>query len=321
MPAQPRSRPTSADVAAASGVSRATVSYVLNDTPGHSIPDATRARVLAAVEELGYVANPLARALKRGGTQIVLFDLHGWTPGVALTRYVAALDDLLAERGYALLVHHGASTPAQLRRVAIQVAARAVSSLRELPRREVELMEAAGIRVLGGTDATEPRLTHEHLQVAHLAERGHRVIAYARPDDVTVDAFVRQRRRRTARAALGHGMQMVTELTVTDDPEANAAALTGLLALHPSVTAVAAYNDDTALSVLAAARDTQVAVPARLAVIGIDDAPLGRLWDPPLTTLAIDYRRSARMTADAILGGPDDTDPSGMYALIVRSST
>ncbi len=60
-------RATSADVAQRAGVSRATVSYVLNDRPGHSISEATREKVLAAADELGYIPPTTALALCGGG--------------------------------------------------------------------------------------------------------------------------------------------------------------------------------------------------------------------------------------------------------------
>ena len=63
-------RTTSADVARAAGVSRATVSYVLNDTARQSIPERTRARVRAAAAELNYTPNPAARALRSGRSTV-----------------------------------------------------------------------------------------------------------------------------------------------------------------------------------------------------------------------------------------------------------
>src|SRR3954452_7624144 len=67
-----RRLPTSTDVARAAGVSRSTVSFVLNDAPGVRIPAATRERVHAAAAELGYVANRAAADLRRGASRTVL---------------------------------------------------------------------------------------------------------------------------------------------------------------------------------------------------------------------------------------------------------
>src|SRR5262245_43354550 len=65
-------RVTSADVARSAQVSRATVSYVLNNTPHQKIPEATRVRVLEAANRLGYLPSAAARALASGRTNVVL---------------------------------------------------------------------------------------------------------------------------------------------------------------------------------------------------------------------------------------------------------
>ena len=71
---------TSADVAAAAGVSRATVSYVLNGVDAR-VSEQTRARVLDAAKQLGYVPNAVASALRAGRTSVVLLALPAWPLG------------------------------------------------------------------------------------------------------------------------------------------------------------------------------------------------------------------------------------------------
>ena len=65
------SRPTQVDVARRAGVSRATVSYVMNDVPAARVPDETRQRVLDAIEELGYEPDARAQALRSGATKTI----------------------------------------------------------------------------------------------------------------------------------------------------------------------------------------------------------------------------------------------------------
>ena len=86
-------RATVRDVAAAAGVSQATVSYVLNDTPGQKIPDETRERVRQAASELGYVPHAAARALRAGNSNLVLFITRQFPFGVN----ISALTDRLAD--------------------------------------------------------------------------------------------------------------------------------------------------------------------------------------------------------------------------------
>src|SRR4051812_47470164 len=85
----PSRRVTSADVAAAAGVSRATVSYVLNGVHGR-ISEQTRARVHDAAERLGYVPNAMASALRAGRTEVVLLALPSWPLGPAVAEWVTA---------------------------------------------------------------------------------------------------------------------------------------------------------------------------------------------------------------------------------------
>ena len=72
-----RHRATMRDVARASGVSPATVSFVMNDTPGQTISPETRTKVRRAAAELGYTAHPIARALREGASRIIVLDLGG----------------------------------------------------------------------------------------------------------------------------------------------------------------------------------------------------------------------------------------------------
>ena len=83
-PGRRPSRVTAADVAARAGVSRATVSYVLNDTPHQVIPETTRERVRAAAAELGYTPSVAARALMTGRSDIVLLLLPEWPIGTCV---------------------------------------------------------------------------------------------------------------------------------------------------------------------------------------------------------------------------------------------
>ena len=97
---------TSADVAAAAGVSRATVSYVLNGVHDR-ISERTRERVFDAAERLGYVPNAVASALRAGRTEIVLLALPSWPLGPAVAEWVSAGVAALEELGYTPLVHFG----------------------------------------------------------------------------------------------------------------------------------------------------------------------------------------------------------------------
>jgi transcriptional regulator with XRE-family HTH domain len=97
-------RPTSADVAHRAGVSRATVSYVLNNVAHQSISDATRQRVRAAAAELDYTPHVAAQTLRAGESKLVLFINTGVPYGTNLSTMVAALASDVAASGRSLVL-------------------------------------------------------------------------------------------------------------------------------------------------------------------------------------------------------------------------
>src|SRR3954452_8536861 len=99
-----RPKVTSADVAAAAGVSRATVSYVLNGVPAR-VSEPTRARVLRVAQELGYTPHAVASALRAGRTSVVVLALPAWPIGPPIAEAVSACVGELERLGYTPLVH------------------------------------------------------------------------------------------------------------------------------------------------------------------------------------------------------------------------
>src|SRR5207302_4326032 len=98
-------RLTSVDVARESGVSRATVSYVLNGAPNQVISEQTRQRVIEAAQRLGYAPYAPARALRSGRSDVVLFLIPEWPIGTAIASLIEHLSSRLADAGLTLVVH------------------------------------------------------------------------------------------------------------------------------------------------------------------------------------------------------------------------
>ena len=96
-------RATSADVARRAGVSRATVSYVLNDRPGHSISAATREKVRAAADELGYIPNHSARALRGKLPPVILVVTREVPFGRNVGDMMDTFAELAAQHGFSLV--------------------------------------------------------------------------------------------------------------------------------------------------------------------------------------------------------------------------
>jgi DNA-binding LacI/PurR family transcriptional regulator len=322
-------RVTISDVAAASGVSRATVSFVLRDSPGQTISAATRERVRRTARDLGYVPHAIARALREGTSRIVVLIIDASLDGNYARSYVAGLDAELAARDHVLVVryaHRDASSPDPDQRqqqdqlLIDALSPRAVLRFGEPYLTGHELDDSGG----GWRDGLA---AHVAAQLGHLAGRGHTRIALALPDRDTPLRTVRQRFADQAAAALGlpppppltlPGSRSNSQPSSRTDP---ADSLREFLAAHPGITAVAAFDDDEALRVLAAMRSLGLTAPADLAVIGFDDNGYGALTSPTLTTVHIDAEAHGRQAARAVLGlDPDPGHSPAPGRVVIRDS-
>jgi DNA-binding LacI/PurR family transcriptional regulator len=296
----PGPRVTLNDVAAASGVSRATASFVLRDSPGQSISAATRERVREAARALGYVPNGIARALREGTSRIVVLTMDAVLDGNYARSYIRGLDEELAAHEHMLLVRYAHDRPAAAgggrpdAQLTDALSPRAVLRFGEPYLTGRELDDSGG----GWRDGLAAHVT---AQVGYLAARGHTRIALALPDRPTPLRAVRQRFADQAAATLG--LPPLVPFTVPGPaPEpavgTEAADPLGSLRTRPEpVTAVAAFDDDVALRVLAAMRGAGLSAPGDLAVIGFDDNGYGALTSPALTTVHIDAEAHGRPRA------------------------
>ncbi|WP_155373899.1 LacI family DNA-binding transcriptional regulator [Catellatospora vulcania] len=286
-------RPTSADVAREAGVSRATVSYVLNDAPGERIAQPTRERVLAAAARLGYAPSLAGRTLANGHSDIVLLAMPDVPAGELTSRFVDAVTRSLAAQGLTLVVHFDVPAAPRLPRLAAMLSVRAVLSLFPLPDADLAALRRVGIRAVPagtGSDglATAALLRRQgRMQVEHLAATGHTRLAYALPADPRLSVFAGPRQDGVRQACADRELPAPVPFTVPDDPSAVTAAVRALLADAPQVTAICAYNDEVALAALHGLRELAVDVPGRIAVIGVDGIPLAAYSAPPLTTIAV----------------------------------
>ena len=286
-----KARATLNDVAAASGVSRATASFVLRDSPGQSISAATRERVREAARALGYVPNGLARALREGTSRIVLLTIDAALEGHYARTYIQGLDAELTAHEHVLLVRYSADLPT--RSVLDTVVPRAVLRFGEPYLTGRELDDSGG----GWRDGLAAHVT---AQVGYLAGQGHTRMALALPARDTPLRAVRRRFADEAAAALG--LPPLVPFTIPAGATEAADCRSALVALAGEVTAVAAFDDDVALRVLTVMGAAGLSAPADLAVIGFDDNGYGALTSPTLTTVHIDAEAHGRQAARLVLG-------------------
>ncbi|GAB7192091.1 LacI family DNA-binding transcriptional regulator [Kineococcus sp. NUM-3379] len=324
---------TASDVAREAGVSQATVSYVLNDTPGQTIPEQTRRRVREAMERLGYAPSAAARALRRGRSDTVLVVLPDWPLGATLVAAVEGLTDALEPHGLSVLTRR-TSAARPLAGLWRTLGPAAVVGFDGLDPAEVEAMTAAGVAVVSTMPAPRPGsagvLTVSHsliggLQLQHLAATGHRHVGYAAPADPRVAVFRDLRLDGVRTACLELGLDEPSVRVVPVDLRAAADAVTAWRAEDPAVTAVCAYDDDLAFALLAGMRSLGLTAPGDLAVIGVDDTPLAPFAAPPLTTIDPNVDAFVAYLTAAVLHGTAGGDPPprprpDAVTLVVRES-
>ena len=301
-------RITLKDVARASGVSPTTVSFVLNNTPGQTIPELTRQRVRQSATELGYLPHSIARALREGRSRVVLLTTGRWRGGQSLDSFIAGVSGELRARGHNLVVHYGEQSDESLAELLEAVSPRAV-------------LDLAGAD-LGqeGSDWTDGLAPATAAQLRHLVDRGHTAIALALPSG-DFGALVEIRLSQSQRAAEALGIPPVTPVVVGQSRAEAREAMRWLRHEHPGITAVAGFDDDTALLAMGALADAGVAIPDTMAVIGFDDARHGAIWTPALTSVHIDAEAYGRRAACAALGiEPEEWTGDPSY-IVLREST
>lgn len=301
-----RATPTSNEVAKRAGVSRTTVSFVLNNVRSMGISEETRQKVLNAAKELGYEPNASARSLAGGstGTVAVLIPrsdhLH---VDAYLPRLLSAANDRCHSYGYKVLLE---SSDEQLQRPGSfvnlvkskRIDGLIVVNMRDTERQYVEQLHKQGFPIVVPGNGSEPffsRATTEsdarlgHCVTKHLVDLGHRRIAYV---GFAAECFeaVRVRRAGYFKALEEGGIRLNDNLIEYADISAQSGfeAMQRLLARGEKFTGLFAGNDTIAFGAMHALREAGLRIPQDVAVVGYDDIPLAAFAAPPLTTLRID---------------------------------
>lgn len=310
----PPLRATTSDIARLAGVSRATVSHILNNHRSKFSPE-TEARVLAALDELKYRPSMSGRALANGRSDLLIVVLPTASLGLrvqdALDRVVAQA----AELGASVLTRFAGPDAKSTLDALLYLQPIAVMNLGGLGQDERVELERAGIAVipsasrLTAANVVNPDELVGSLQVDVLHRTKERIVIASLQDARTDSPFLRARAEAVATACDAHGLARPSIVHVELDRDAAVSALRDVFAEGP--VGFACYNDEVATAVLAAARRLGYSVPHDVAVVGVDVTPLGQLLDPPLTSVmvdvdvAIDYNMSHLRE---LMGRPDAVD-------------
>jgi LacI family transcriptional regulator, galactose operon repressor len=288
------------DVAARCGVSFQTTSKVLNGKG--SVSAATRARILRAAQDLGYVPNLAARSLVMRRTQTVGM-IVGSLGDQNLSRFIVGAEREARRQGYAVVIWSvvsedgpdaGNAFPALVERRVDGILLGApeleddpdLAVVRELsvPVVSIHHVPGGGVSLIGSD--------HElggYLATRHLLQRGHRCIA----------TIVGVRARRVTQSRLRGYRRALTEAGIAlDDQLVDEAgwqlaqaftSTTRLLQRRPDITAIFAQNDQMAVGAMSALRSLGKRVPQDVAVIGYDDIPVAAYVVPALSTVRVPF--------------------------------
>ena len=296
------------------GVSITTVSKVLNNRD--DIGDATRARVLAKVAELGYQPNAVARSLTLRRTHtlgIVIPDLmHSF-----FVEIVAGVETVVSARGYGLLLCSSHEDPKKER-----------ADLDMLRQRQVDGVVLASANASGNTDLLKhlsghgvglvmidrddhpdvkcDRVVTDDLEVgrlatAHLVEQGRRAVAH-----IAGPAIVHARRR-AERLPPRRSPPPASRGAPSGSPAAGSwradgyRAMKRLLGVKPRIDAVFAANDPAAIGAMKAIWEARLRVPEDIAIVGVGDIALGDLLRVPLSTVGWSREEQGRRAGELIL--------------------
>lgn len=331
-------RPTIADIARRAGVSKGAVSYALNGQPG--VSEATRQRIVAIAQEIGFNPNSAARALSGASARAVGFTLCRPARILSIEPFfmglISGFEQELAARSYALTLQVVA-TPQHETEVyrrwwgERRVDGVFVTDLRENDVRIPVLNELQlPAVVIGGPGDTGrvPQLWSDDAgaireAVGYLMALGHRRIARVGglPDLLHTQTRTRAFTELCASLGLSEAVTMPSDYT----GEEGGRATRRLLINAERPTAIIYDNDVMAVAGLSVAQEMGLSVPGDLSIVAWDDSPLCSLVHPPLTALTRDIAaygaHAARQLLAAIAGEPVQDAEEGTAHLTPRGST
>ena len=335
-------RPTSFDIAALAGVSQPTVSRALSGNP--SVSEATRARVLAAAEQLNYKVDKNASGLRRqqSRTLALLFFEEPSADGALINPfYLSLLGPMVrccAAHGYDLLIstqqlssdwHVDYEDSRKADGIILLGYGDYIESqpkLRKLIANGAHFVRwgSAGDAQVGATVSSNNEQGGFDA-TAHLLGQGRRRIAFIGTAEPRCPEFL-ERWRGYSRALAAAGIESDQRLRVDADPSEGAghAAVLELQERGVAFDAVFAASDVAAIGAMHALQQSGRSVPDEVAIVGFDDIAVASLSSPPLTTVRQDARAAAEALVETLLRAIESGDAENRLLpvkLIVRESS
>ena len=327
-------RPTSLKMLAAYlNLSPSTISYVLNDSPGRSIPNATRDRVKAAAVKFNYQPSMIARTLQGKRMQTIGVLLPELGEGYH-SQVLSGVGDLLIREGYFYFTVHHRHKKNLISAYPDLLRSRGVDGILAIDTHFDAPVPLPTVLVAGHTElpgVTNVILDEKHaarLSLRHLHELGHRRIAFMHGQPFSADSNARW--DSTLEVAREVGLEVHEDLMIylskdSHSPEISYPGIRNLIQSGKRFTAVLCFNDVSAMGSIRALHEAGLRVPADVSVLGFDDIQSSAYQVPSLTTIRQPLQKmgstASRMLLKKLAG---ETTPDLIHVepeLIVREST
>ena len=325
-------------VAALAKVSIATVSRTINGSP--AVSERLAKRVWHAIEQLNYFPNTHARSLVSGHSRILGILVENIT-NPFFPELIQSFEEIAVAHGYEILVSSTNSDTAVLTNCVRRMLERKVEGVAVLTFGEEEpvldqLVNRGIPMVLAEFRPDDPKVstilldysTGIRAAVSHLAELGHRQIAFLAGPRKLHSAITRENDFRAAMDAAGLPVQKRWIVECDHTLKGGVAGFKRLREGTAHPTAVVCSNDMTAIGVLRAAYMEGLRVPQDLSVVGLDDIDFAEFTLPPLTTIRLSRTDLAHAAFEALRQQAEDPNNPNMQreflvstSLVVRGST
>jgi DNA-binding LacI/PurR family transcriptional regulator len=288
----------------------ATVSLVINRSPvADSIPQQTKDRILAAARKLKYRPNFFARSLRARQSFTIGVIVPEVSDGYSAS-VMSGIEDLLLQEGYFYFVvshRHRADLIDEYPRLFVE---RSIDGLIAVDTPwtlslSVPVVTVSGHnKVRGVTNVVLNHVRAAEVALQHLAQLGHRHIAFIKGQEFSSDTTIRWANIEKAarRLRIPIARPLVAQLEGdSPSPELGYEATHKLLASHKSFTALFAFNDISAMGAIRALREAKLRVPDDVSVVGFDDIQSAAYQNPPLTTVRQPLHEMGRIAAETLL--------------------
>ncbi|WP_263366552.1 LacI family DNA-binding transcriptional regulator [Edaphobacter bradus] len=333
-PAQSRERPVSLKTLAEYlDLSPSTISFVLNNTPGRSIPEATRARIKAAAAKFNYRPSMIARTLQGKRMQTIGVLLPELGEGYH-SQVLSGVGELLMQKDYFYFtVHHRhrkdliAAYPSLLQSRGVDGII-AIDTHLDAPLPLPAVLVAGHTSLPGVSNVILDHHLAARLALRHLHQLGHRRIAFMHGQPFSSDSDTRW--DATLESAREFDIEVREELKIylskdSHSPEISYPGIRDLIRSRHHFTAVLCFNDVSAMGTIRALHEAGLRVPQDVSVLGFDDIQSAAYQVPSLTTIRQPLQKMGLTAAQLLLkklAGETTTDLVYVEPeLIVREST